>query len=117
MVASGRPPLEWQAEPEQRLLTFVVFALCTAPVAFGGAWALLPCPDAAAGPEHPDDTVEQNWYLRATSGAFTDVLAAAGIAVTAKHVLGAPDVPLELILVLGFADVGLRMLVLSRREA
>jgi hypothetical protein len=104
---------------DERLLTFVVFALSTAPVLIGGAWILIPNPNpnAPRPPEHVEESIEHSWITRATSGAFADLIAAMGLAVSAQHVLGAPDVPLELFLVLAFADAGLRHVVLSRREA
>jgi hypothetical protein len=40
-----------------------------------------------------------------------------GLALAAQHVLGPPDVPLERLVALALADAGLRLLVLSRREA
>jgi hypothetical protein len=98
-------------------LTFVVFAVTTAPLFIGGAWALIPHPSGPSRPEHADESIEHSWFERASSGAFADLLTAMGLALAAKYVLGAPDVPLELLVVLGLADAGLRLLVLSRREA
>ncbi len=102
---------------DQRLLTFVVFALCTSPVFIGGAWALIPDAAAPAPPEHTDDTVEHNWFLRATSGAFTDLLTAMGLTLVATSVLATPAVPLVVFVGLGMLDTGVRYLVLSKREA
>lgn len=81
-----------------------MFALTTAPILVGGAWVLLPEADGPSGPAHAEDTVEASWYLRATSGAFTDLIIALGLAVAATPILDTPDAPLLLVLVLGFAD-------------
>lgn len=104
-------------EDDERLLTFVVFAVATGPVLVGGAWALVPDPAAPDGPEHVEESVEHSWLERASAGAFTDLLTAMGLALAARYVLGAPDVPLVVFVVLGMGDVAVRYLVLSRREA
>jgi hypothetical protein len=107
----------YNAVDEEPLLTFVVFALSTAPYFIGGAWILVPHPNAPRPPEHVEESIEHSWLLRATSGAFLDLVTAMGLALAAQNVLGAPDVPLVLFLGLALVDAGLRLWVLSRREA
>lgn len=101
---------------DQQPLTFVVFALTTFPLFLGAVWAFVPNPNDPTEPANPQDTVERSWIQRAGFGAFTDLLTAMGLALAAKYVLGAPDVALLVFLVLGFADVGVRYLVLRQRE-
>jgi hypothetical protein len=93
---------------------FLVFALTTAPVAFGGAWALVDTP-ASTEPEFHEETVEHDWSQKAGFGSFCDLVAALGVSVAVANVLSLPDVPLVFFLVLGMVSFPLRYGVLARR--
>ncbi|WP_018351450.1 hypothetical protein [Longispora albida] len=99
---------------DQKMITFIAFAITTWPIFAGVIWAFLPDPDA---PRNPEDTVEHAWKQRAAYGALVDLLTAMALALGAKYALGAPDIPLQVFLVLGLADAGARYLVAARRGA
>ncbi|MEO5654165.1 MAG: hypothetical protein ABIN79_09300 [Marmoricola sp.] len=98
-------------------MTFIVFAATTGPVAFGGAWALIPDPDAADPVVHIEETVEHEWAQSATSGAFTDLITAMGLALVVQSVLDTASIPHQVFLVLGMGDFAVRYAVLRRRAA
>lgn len=97
-------------------LLFTAFAVATVVPAFGGL-GLLTGAMRADKPKHDEETVEHEWFVRATSGAFTDLLLVLGIVVFVTSVLDGPDLPLVLVIVLAMADVAVRYTALSRREA
>jgi len=98
------------------LLTFVVFALTVGPVGVGGAWGLVPDASRPTAPEHSEDTIEQAWIQRASSGAFLDLVTAMGLSLAATSVLKVSQVPVLVFLVLAMLDMSTRLFVLSRRE-
>lgn len=98
---------------DPRTLTFTVFAVVMAPICIGSTWAFFPS-DGAKGPTHPEDTVETEWSRKAGFGAFTDLIFAMGIAIVAHYVFDAPEVPLPVFIVLGFADFAIRYWAASR---
>ncbi|MGC0365925.1 hypothetical protein ABH922_003909 [Rhodococcus sp. 27YEA15] len=101
------------ATDDRKVLTFVVFAVMTAPVCIGAAWAFFTS-EKNAPPTHPEDTVETEWSRKAGLGAFSDLICAMGIALTAHYVFGAPEVPLPAFLALGMADFGIRYFAATR---
>lgn len=105
------------ASEGSRLVTFIVFAATTAPVAFGGAWALIPDPDAADPVVHIEETVEHEWAQSAASGSFTDLITAMGLALVVQSVLDTASIPHLVFLVLGMGDFAVRYAVLRRRAA
>ena len=98
-----------------------VFAACTLGPACGLGWLLFVAgrtgPDAVA---HPEETVEHLWWQRSAAGSFLDLVVVAGLVLTALSVtdlrVDATTVLTGLVL-LGLADVAVRMAVLGRREA
>ncbi|WP_186627719.1 hypothetical protein [Rhodococcus sp. BP22] len=92
----------------------IVFFAAIAPISVGALWVLLPG-GAPEAPEHPEDTVEHEWMLRASSGAFLDVLIAMGLAVSVASVLDVEQVPLVLFVVLSMADFAIRFWTVQRR--
>ncbi len=106
-----------QAAEQRPGLTFLVFALTTAPVLFGGAWVLLPDPKVSREGVVTEDSVEQEWTLRAGLAAFLDLFIALGLATFVESILGERLVPLFVFLLLGMADFGLRYAMYSRRES
>jgi hypothetical protein len=108
-------------EPGQFWLRAGVFAACTLGPACGLGWLLFVAgrtgPDAVARPE---ETVEQLWWQRSAAAAFLDLLVVAGLVLTA---LAVTDLRLDAaavltgLVVLGLADVTVRLAVLQRREA
>jgi hypothetical protein len=122
LVASGLGLLAGSlGEPDQFWLRAGVFAACTLGPACGLGWLLFvpgtTGPDAVARPE---ENVEQLWWQRSAAGAFLDLLVVAGLVLTA---LAVTDLRLDAVgiltglVVLGLADVTVRMAVLQRREA
>ncbi len=97
-------------------LLFTAFAVATLVPALAGL-GLLTGAIATDRTEHDEDTVEHEWYVRATSGAFTDLLLVLGIVVFVSSVLDGPELPLVLVIILAMADVMVRYTWLSRREA
>ena len=97
-------------------LLFTAFAGATLIPAVGGL-ALLTGAVRADRTEHDDETIEHEWFVRATSGAFTDLLLVLGVVVFVTSVLDGPDLPLVLVIVLAMVDVMVRYTALSRREA
>jgi hypothetical protein len=108
-------------EPGQFWLRAGVFAACTLGPACGLGWLLFVAgrtgPDAVARPE---ETVAQLWWQRSAAAAFLDLLVVAGLVLTA---LAVTDLRLDAVavltglVVLGLADVTVRLAVLQRREA
>lgn len=92
----------------------IVFFAAIAPIAVGALWVLLPGGSPEA-PKHPEDTVEHEWMLRASSGAFLDVLIAMGLAVSVASVFDVEQVPLVLFVVLAMADFAIRFWTVQRR--
>ena len=97
-------------------LLFTAFAIATLVPAVGGL-GLLTGAMKADKTQHDEETVEHEWFVRATSGAFTDLLVVLGVVVFVTSVLDGPDLPLALVIVLAMADVAVRYTALSRREA
>jgi len=97
-------------------LLFTAFAVATLVPAFAGLAMLTHAvPDERS--EHDDETVEHAWFVRATSGAFTDLLLVLGVVVFVTSVLDGPELPVALVIVLAMVDVMVRYTLLSRREA
>lgn len=104
------------AQSDHRLLSFVVFAAMTAPIAGCAAWLLLRRP----GPDEPadlQDSVEEDWSRRAGYGAFIDLVVILGLATAAEAILEGTRIPLVAFVVLALGDLTVRYLVLSRRES
>lgn len=94
-------------------VTFAVFAVMTLPfVAALVAIAL----DRTEHPERAEDSIESQWTTRASSGAFYDTIIAMGLATFATSVLGTASLPLWLFVLLGLADMTVRLVLLQRRE-
>ena len=108
-------------DDDQFWLRTTVFAACTLGPAYGLGWLLFV--PGGTGPDavpHPEENVEHGWWQRSASGSFLDLLVVAGLAATA---LAVTDLRLDAVavltglVVLGLADVTVRLAVLQRREA
>lgn len=108
----------WVRDEPAALVALVFSASLLGPATALG-WFLL-VPATATPPEHVADTVEQRWLEKAATGALTDLLLAAGIALTLTSVLDlefSGNIALLLVLVLVMGDAMLRYVVLARRES
>lgn len=94
-------------------VTFAVFAAMTLPfIAALVAIAL----DRTDHPERDEDSIESQWSTRASSGAFYDTIVAMALATFATSVLDTASLPLWLFVLLGLADMSVRLVLLQRRE-
>ncbi|MDZ5660359.1 hypothetical protein SFC79_01170 [Nocardioides sp. S-58] len=94
-------------------VTFGVFAALTLPFVAALVAILL---DRTEHPEQDEDSIESQWTTRASSGAFYDTIIAMGLATFATSVLDTASLPLWLFVVLGLADMSVRLVLLQRRE-
>lgn len=76
-------------------LLFTAFSVATLIPAVGGL-GLLTGAIASDQTEHDDETIEHEWFVRATSGAFTDLLLVLGVVVFVTSVLDGPELPSSL---------------------
>lgn len=67
-------------------LAFLVFAACTAGPLLAGAWATFVARHTVQPVRHAEDSVEHQWYHRAASGAFHDLMVPMGLVVTVSSV-------------------------------
>lgn len=110
----------WLRETGGWWLNFGVFTAATAGPCLSLAWAAIVAPRSAEPDAHAEDNVEARWIEQATSGAFLDVLACAGISLAAVSVLdleiGGVTV-LSGVVALGMLDAWVRYLLAARRGA
>lgn len=101
-------------------LVAVVFAICTLGPATALGWLVFVSGHTVQPDPHVEDSVEARWVERACSGAFIDLVVAAGVALTLTSVLDL-DVPGGLVLLTVVCGAGidsvLRYAVISRRES
>lgn len=105
---------------ENRLMAFVIFAVCTAGPMFALSWFVFVSRYTVKFDPHAEDNVEGQWYEKAASGAFHDFLVVAGLgcvvlALTQFEIAG--STLLVLLLVFVMADAAIRYAVLNRRGA
>lgn len=98
-----------------------VFASFVFPVGVALGWVLLVDRSSLTGAlARPQDSVEDRWLNQAMAGAFLDLIAVAGVLAAILTITGtvwnAAPVVATLIL-LGFADVGVRYWLGQRRES
>lgn len=103
------------------LLPFLVGAVVTLPCSVLLVWVLLVDRSTLAGAAaDPDASIESQWYGKAASGAFTDMLPVLGLGAAVFAVL---DVTISTALVLGailtiaVADFAVRYLLAKRAES
>ncbi len=113
-VATGLAAAYFRPEDEQTV-AFFAFALVQLPVWFG-LFTIVLTPDRDQ-PAHPEDSVESTWLLRASSGAFYDLFIALGLTTAVTTIADMSPLDPALFLVLAMVDVGVRYLVLRRRES
>lgn len=106
---------------ERAMLVFAVVMAGTLPVAAALGWVLLVDRSTIAGAvAKPDDSIESDWYGKAASGAFHDLLLVGGLGAAAFS-LAQVEAPVGLVLaaILLFAmlDVAARYLWLKRSTA
>ncbi|MEN3122340.1 hypothetical protein [Janibacter sp. LM] len=98
----------------------VVFAACTLGPAIALGWLVFVSGHTVQPDPHVEDSVEARWVERACSGAFVDLVLAAGVALTLTSVLDM-DLPGGLVLlavvVAAGVDATRRYAVISRRES
>ncbi len=106
------------ARPDDPWAAALVFGACALGPVAGLAWLVLAHPHVHRPNPHDDEGVEARWAEQAASGTCTDLLVAAGLALTVVSVVDA-DLPAQPVLValvvLGLADLTLRQVLLSRR--
>ena len=90
LISAGCGTLfSWLRNDENPALEFAVMAAATLPVAAVLAWAVLVDRSSLAGAiDKPEDSVESSWYVKAASGAFTDILLVAGLSCAAVAFMG-----------------------------
>ncbi|MGB7980568.1 MAG: hypothetical protein WCF36_07220 [Candidatus Nanopelagicales bacterium] len=111
-TATGLVAAYFRPQDEQ-LLSLLAFGLCTLPAWFGLMYiALSPDEDAP----HREDTVESQWVLRASSGAFFDVFIALGVTTAITSIVDLAPIDPGIFLLLAMADLALRLALLRRRE-
>jgi hypothetical protein len=101
-------------------LVAAVFAACTLGPAIALGWLVFVSGHTVQTDPHVEDSVEARWVERACSGAFIDLVIAAGVALTLTSVLDlhVPGGVVLLAVVIGAgADSVLRYGVISRRES
>lgn len=99
-------------------LNFGVFAAVAVVPGLSLGWVLFVSPHTVVPAPHAEDDVESLWFAQAMSGAFTDLVTAAGILLTVIAVgrIELDATPVLLVgLVLAFADTAVRYAVLRRR--
>ncbi|GAA4418735.1 hypothetical protein GCM10023169_08630 [Georgenia halophila] len=105
---------------QDALLTGVVFGICALAPFLALFWLVLVSRHTVTSVPHAEESVERQWLDRATSGGFTDVLAACGIALTGVAITGLEVSGLAVltaVVALAMVDVAVRYAVLSRRES
>jgi hypothetical protein len=108
-------------DADEAWLRAVAFGVCTLGPAYGLGWLLFV--SGSSGPDpvvHPEESVEQTWWQRSASGSFLDLLVVAGVGATALSVTDLrvdATSALAALIVVGFADVAVRLTVLRRRDA
>lgn len=101
-------------------LVATVFASCTLAPAIGLAWVVFVADHTVEVDVHAEESIEQRWFERASSGALLDLVITSGVALT---LLSLVDLDLSgrtaLLLVVGLAmgDTMLRYALISRRES
>lgn len=103
-----------RAQTEKPFMSvFLAFFLCTVPFLVAGAAALL---DPTDHPEAREDSVEDRWLTKASSGAFNDTVMAMGLVLVVTSVLDLPDISTGIFLGLAMLDMSLRYFTLQQRE-
>lgn len=111
----------WALNPGQGALLAAVLFATTVPITTAGAWALVVDRATLRGAvARPDDSVETAWLNQASSSAFFDLIMVGGLAAGAVSLIpGLASIPAWQALIgvtlIGMADFGVRLLVLSRR--
>lgn len=67
---------------ERPWLMFVICTVCTAGPLLAGAWALFVSKYPVEPDPYAEDNVESQWYHRAASGAFHDLMVTGGVILT-----------------------------------
>jgi len=120
-VAAGIGLLAGSFGQDQFWLRAVVFGACAAGPAYGLGWLIFLSDHTGPGPvARPEETVEHQWLHRCATGSFLDLLTACGLGAAALSITGLQvdaGLLLAALVVLGFADLGVRFAVLRRREA
>jgi hypothetical protein len=121
VVAAGIGLLAGSFGADQFWLRAAVFGACTLGPAYALGWLVFLAGRSGPAPvARPEETVEHQWFHRSASGSFLDLITAAGLGASALAITGLrveASTVLTAIVILGFADVGVRMAVLRRRDA
>ena len=94
-------------------ITFAVFAAMTFPFILALGVVVL---DRTPHPEQHADSIESQWTTRASSGAFYDTIVAMAAASFVTSVLDTHSVPVWAFILLGLADMSIRLVHLAHRE-
>lgn len=104
---------------DHTLLVFIVFAGATLGPAIATALLVLE-PSKANAPARLPGSIEQNWWQRASSQAFVDLMIVVGVALFAVSVADLSEVHTGLlfaiILLIAWTDVAIRLVLLRRAE-
>jgi hypothetical protein len=121
LVAAGIGLLAGSFGADQFWLRAAVFGACTLGPAYALGWLVFLAGRSGPAPvARPEETVEHQWFHRSASGSVLDLITAAGLGASALAITGLEveaSTVLTAIVMLGFADVGVRMAVLRRRDA
>jgi hypothetical protein len=121
LVAAGIGLLAGSFGADQFWLRAAVFGACTLGPAYALGWLVFLAGRSGPAPvARPEETVEHEWFHRSASGSFLDLITAAGLGASALAITGLrveASTVLTAMVILGFADVGVRMAVLRRRDA
>ena len=98
-------------------LRFVVFGLCLVAPYVGLLTILTAPPDSERLPEHHEESVENAWLQKALASTTLDLFIVLGVLTAVTSILGFDEPGTGLVLVFLMADVTVRYVVLSRREA
>lgn len=94
-------------------ITFAVFAALTFPFILALGVVVM---DRTPQPEQHADSIESQWTTRASSGAFYDTIVAMAAATFVTSVLDTDAVPVWAFILLGLADMSIRLALLAHRE-
>lgn len=118
-IALGLVWLEIQfGKPSQPWLFFWVLLLAQLPITTVGGWAVLVDRSTIKGAvKNTEDTIENQWYTKATSGAFLDIFVLTGVGSAVTAYLDLPltvSWTLTILAIFSVVDFGVRYLWLRR---
>ncbi len=98
-------------------LRFVVFGVCLVAPFMSLFYVITAPPDSERLPEHHEDSVENEWLQKALAGTALDLFIVLGVLTAVTSIFGFDEPGTAVVLIFLMADVSVRYLVLSRKEA